>query len=202
MPVGCLEWSSRTTRPRSARQARQSRQPETIESRGPGMEQTIKPRPPAATNSSPTQPAGPNPLQPVVAAAILDSLAAPTRVLAAARSYPAELRGMYEFPGGKVEPGEQPKAALAREIAEELSADLEYGAELACPGSPAGWPLRNGRTMRVWLAELAPGESPSCGGDHEDLSWRPIEKAGDLPWLPSNSPIVEQLQRELLTQSR
>ena len=44
----------------------------------------------------------------VVAAAVLDSLARPTKMLCAARSYPAEHAGRYELPGGKVEPGERP----------------------------------------------------------------------------------------------
>ena len=58
--------------------------------------------------------------RPVVAAAIVDSLSAPTKLLACSRAYPQELRGQFELPGGKVEDGEDPTVALAREIAEEL----------------------------------------------------------------------------------
>jgi 8-oxo-dGTP pyrophosphatase MutT (NUDIX family) len=56
----------------------------------------------------------------VVAGAIVRS----GRVLAAQRSYPAELADRWEFPGGKVEPGEVPSAALVREIREELGVDV------------------------------------------------------------------------------
>ena len=54
--------------------------------------------------------------RPVVAAAIVDSLRAPTRLLCAARAYPPQLRGRYELPGGKLEHGEAPLEGLAREI--------------------------------------------------------------------------------------
>ena len=58
--------------------------------------------------------------RPVVAAAILDSLRHPTQVLCAARAYPQELAGLFELPRGKVEDGEIPEQALAREIREVM----------------------------------------------------------------------------------
>lgn len=66
----------------------------------------------------------------VVAAAVVDSLAAPSAMLCAARSYPPEHAGRFELPGGKVEPGETPIRALARELAEELDLHVTLGAEV------------------------------------------------------------------------
>ena len=65
----------------------------------------------------------PNP-RPVVAAAIFDRLPHPTALLCASRSYPENLRGLFELPGGKVEEGEDPVRGLVREIDEELGCAL------------------------------------------------------------------------------
>ena len=69
----------------------------------------------------------------VVAAAIVDDLARPQRLLAARRRAPAELAGGWEFPGGKVEPDETPVAALHRELREELAVSVRLGAEVLGP---------------------------------------------------------------------
>ena len=57
----------------------------------------------------------------VVGVALLDA----GRVLAARRAFPSHLAGLWEFPGGKVEPGEDPAATAVREIAEELGCGIE-----------------------------------------------------------------------------
>ena len=73
----------------------------------------------------------------VVAAAIVDHLDNPRELLAARRSVPPSLAGRWEFPGGKVEPGEAPLNALEREIDEELGVGLRLGAELVGPDDGA-----------------------------------------------------------------
>ena len=62
----------------------------------------------------------------VVAAVICDSLQTKTRIFATARGY-GEFKGMWEFPGGKIEPGETPQQAIVREIREELATEIKVG---------------------------------------------------------------------------
>lgn len=150
----------------------------------------------------------------VVAAAVLDSLAAPTAMLCTARSYPAEHAGQYELPGGKAEPGETPVEALARELAEEIDLVARLGAEVvpdralavAAPGASGpvedddapAWPAMHGYRMRVWLAEPAdPAHGPTRGTAHESMRWVPLEELEALPWLPADLPILEAVRHTI-----
>ncbi|WP_299165288.1 (deoxy)nucleoside triphosphate pyrophosphohydrolase [uncultured Arthrobacter sp.] len=130
----------------------------------------------------------------VVGAAIVDSLAAPSRLLAARRSAPEQFAGQWEFPGGKVEPDEDGVEALQREVREELGVDVQIGAELVGPG-PDGWPLSDAAVMRVWLTVITAGV-PAALQDHDELRWVDLRDTGelmDLPWIPADRPIVDAL---------
>lgn len=129
----------------------------------------------------------------VVAAAIVDDLQQPNRLLVARRSAPAELAGFWEFPGGKVEPGEEPIAALHREIGEELGVEIRLGEEVPPPGGTA-WPLTDTATLRLWWSEIASGE-PSPLEDHDELRWLPAGRWWDVPWLPGDVAVVAALER-------
>lgn len=135
--------------------------------------------------------------RPVVAAAIVDSLACPTVLLACARAYPPNLRGQFELPGGKVEPGEEHVAALEREITEELGARVQLGARV-CPEGGLWWPILGGRVMGVWLAQPAPGSRPpSAGSSHVEARWVPLGELGGVPWIAADLPIVEAVVARL-----
>lgn len=139
--------------------------------------------------------------RPVVAAAIVDSLDHPTKLLCAARAYPNQLRGQFELPGGKVEIGESPTRALHREIQEELATQLTLGTEI--PHPMGAWPILEGRTMRVWFAQIAVGAPmPTAGSSHIQLVWQPINDLDVLPWLATNKPIVTALQEQVFFAKR
>lgn len=134
----------------------------------------------------------PKATQLVVGAVVVDDLRQPTRFLAAQRAYPAQLRGQWEFPGGKVEPGESPQAALARELREELNIVANIGMEVMSDIPLSAWPLKPGLQMRVWLVstdrpEISPGTS------HMQVKWVTPVQALDLNWLPPDLPIVRQI---------
>ncbi|MEZ3177638.1 (deoxy)nucleoside triphosphate pyrophosphohydrolase [Streptomyces pimonensis] len=108
------------------------------------------------------------------------------RLLAARRSAPAELAGRWELPGGKVEPGEAPEAAVVRELREELGVDAE-----AAERVPGEWPLRTPYVMRVWTVRLRPGSpAPRPLEDHDELRWLTPDRIWDVDWLDHDVPAV------------
>ncbi|MBO3750810.1 (deoxy)nucleoside triphosphate pyrophosphohydrolase [Streptosporangiaceae bacterium NEAU-GS5] len=116
----------------------------------------------------------------VVGAAIVDGHG---RLLAAQRSEPPELKGGWELPGGKVDPGESDHEALIRECREELEVEILIG-----PRVGGEWPLAAGYVMRVWLASLADGVPRAV--EHLELRWLSESELYDVPWLPADLPIV------------
>ncbi|WP_449063813.1 (deoxy)nucleoside triphosphate pyrophosphohydrolase [Planomonospora algeriensis] len=123
----------------------------------------------------------------VVGAAIVDGAG---RLLAAQRAEPPELAGGWEFPGGKVDPGEDDRTALIRECREELGVLIEVGEAVG-----GDWPLNGDRVLRVWLASVAEGEPEAR--EHRELRWLALDELDDVTWLPADLPIVRAV-RELL----
>lgn len=138
-------------------------------------------------------------MQLVVGAMLVDDLDVPTRLLAAQRTAERDVPvaagpdgrlPLWEFPGGKVEPGETPRAALARELAEELGVVVELGDELEPPDRPT-WPINHRYELRIFLARLAPGSAPpdpqrAPDPSHQQVRWLGVEEIPDWPWLPTN----------------
>ena len=126
---------------------------------------------------------------PVAAGVLTDSSG---RVLLARRISGRDLAGAWEFPGGKVEPGEAPIAALHRELDEELGVTVSIGPEIHNPQAET-WPAANGIEIRLWLAEVASGE-PVAGVAHDDLKWLPPTQWDSVRWLAPDLPMLEELR--------
>ena len=113
------------------------------------------------------------------------------RVLAARRSYPAVAAGRWEFPGGRVEPGESVEAACVREVREELGCDVGVVRRL-----PREQPLHDGLVLRVYEAELVQGEpAPS---EHDAIRWLSPEELDEVHWLDADAPFLAELRERLL----
>ncbi|WP_067431805.1 (deoxy)nucleoside triphosphate pyrophosphohydrolase [Nocardioides jensenii] len=107
-------------------------------------------------------------------------------VLAARRTAPPEAAGRWEFPGGKVEPGETPDEAIAREIAEELG----------CSISVTGWldgaaPIGDTHVLTVATATISAGRPQP--NEHDALRWLAPDELGAVDWLEPDRPFLAQL---------
>ena len=115
----------------------------------------------------------------VVGAVIANSLVRPTRVLAARRRDVALADGPWEFPGGKVEPGETPRDALARELREELGIEATIADEIDEPR--CGWVISESLRLRLFLAETA--DTPRPGSDHDEVVWLDLDQLESVHWM-------------------
>jgi 8-oxo-dGTP diphosphatase len=122
----------------------------------------------------------------VVGAAVLRD----GRVLACRRTRPPGTAGGWELPGGKVEPGETPAAALVRELAEELGIAVEV----------TGWldgaaPIGDTHELVVATAEVIRWSPRPV--EHDRLRWLGRHELDDVAWLPADRPFLDQLRERL-----
>jgi 8-oxo-dGTP diphosphatase len=118
----------------------------------------------------------------VVCALVLDGQG---RVLVAQRSSRKALAGKWEFPGGKIEPGESGPTALVREIREELGCEIEIGVALPVVRHeyPAGV-----IALHPFLARVASG-TPSAH-EHAAVRWVTLDEANTLDWAEADLPVL------------
>lgn len=112
------------------------------------------------------------------------------RVLASRRTQPPHLAGLWEFPGGKVEDGENDAQALRRELREELRVEVSVGARLG-----DDLLISDTAVLRVYLCRLLSGEPAML--DHDEHRWLGVDELADVPWIPVDLPLLEELRAML-----
>ena len=109
------------------------------------------------------------------------------RAFATQRGY-GEFKDGWEFPGGKIEPGESRKEALVREIKEELDADIRVGSLLETV--EYDYPAFH-LTMHCFFCELI--SEDIVLKEHEDARWLSEEELGTVDWLPADVGLIDKI---------
>jgi len=110
------------------------------------------------------------------------------QILACLRPQGKHLGGRWEFPGGKIDPGESPEAALVRELQEELNVEVEIGQPL----TPVVWHYEK-VTIRLhpFRCRILAGELQAI--EHEQLHWCAPEDFHALDWAEADVPILREI---------
>ena len=124
----------------------------------------------------------------VVAAVICDSLQDKKRIFATARGY-GQFKGQWEFPGGKIEPGEIPQHALVREIQEELNTRIKVGdlietVEYDYPDFHL--------SMDCFWCEIIEGDLILL--EAQDARWLTKGELDSVNWLPADLELVDRIR--------
>ena len=108
-------------------------------------------------------------------------------LFATQRGY-GDMKGSWEFPGGKIEPGETPQEALKREIQEELDTKIKVGSEYDYPTFHL--------SMDCFLAEIESGNLVLK--EHEAARWLTKEELDSVDWLPADVLLIDTLKQSKL----
>jgi 8-oxo-dGTP diphosphatase len=151
-------------------------------------------------SSVPTQPPpdlplpsqGEQPSTHVVAGVITDARG---RILLARRTRNRDLAGLWEFPGGKVDPGESPEQALVRELREELGIEAIPGERLIAVPQRVRWDGSRHKRLRLDVRRIEGYRGTPKGLDGQALAWVPPHKLASYDMPPADRPVVAALQQ-------
>lgn len=129
----------------------------------------------------------------VVGAVIVDE----GTILCAQRGPLGSLPGLWEFPGGKIEPDESPREALKREIDEELLCEVSVGDEVASTTHEYDFGIV---TLTTFYCDLVAG-TPQLT-EHAAVRWLQPEALRQLEWAPADVPAVVQIVSDFATNGR
>ena len=116
-------------------------------------------------------------------------------IFATQRGY-GDLKGGWEFPGGKIEEGETPKEALKREIMEELDTEIKVGKLIDT--IEYDYPTFH-LSMDCFWCEIVKGELVLK--EHEAARWLTREQLGEVEWLPADVTLIEKVGDEMIQHS-
>lgn len=125
----------------------------------------------------------------VVAAIICDDIKEKNKIFATARGY-GELKGGWEFPGGKVEPGETSQQALIREIIEELDTEIKVGELIDM--IEYDYPTFH-LSMDCFWAEVKAGHLELK--EAEAAKWLTKDQLESVTWLPADILLIDQIRK-------
>ena len=127
----------------------------------------------------------------VVAAVICDALDKKEKIFATARGY-GDFKGQWEFPGGKVEPGETSQQALVREIREELATKIRVGDLITT--IEYDYPAFH-LSMDCFWCEVAEGDLKLL--EAEDARWLTKDKLYSVKWLPADVTLIAESEKSM-----